>query len=192
MQPNWRTDSLADLGNEIWAGLVWASQHPGEPWRLPALATLGEAGPQVRTVVLREALPAARRLVAWTDTRSPKVGELRRDPRAQWLFHAPANGLQLRVATHVQIHQDDEVVRAAWTAVPVPNRVNYLGTQAPGTVLSQPDLNSPSNGGDMPVHFAVLVATVQQMDWLWLDPAGHRRAWFRWNGERWAGDWLVP
>ena len=192
MQPNWHTDSLADLGNAIWAGVVWASQHPGEPWRLPALATLGEAGPQVRTVVLREAMPSARRLVAWTDTRSPKVGELRRDPRAQWLFHDAANGLQLRAATQVQIHEDDGVARKAWTAVPPPNRINYLGTQAPGTVLNRPDSDQPPANSDMPAHFAVIVATVHELDWLWLNPSGHRRARFRWTGAGWAGEWLVP
>lgn len=192
MQRNWRTDSLAVLGDEIWAGLVWASQRPGEPWRLPALATLGEAGPEVRTVVLREVIPSLRRLVAWTDSRSPKVGELRRDSRAQWLFHDPPNGLQLRAVSAVQIHQDDEVARMAWAAVPPPNRTNYLGKEAPGTVLSRPVSDRPRGNADVPSHFAVIVATVHEFDWLWLDPAGHRRARLRWVGERWVGDWLVP
>jgi hypothetical protein len=46
--------------------------------------------------------------------------------------------------------------------------------------------------GPGPAHFAVLSATVTELDWLWLGEGGHRRARFRWNGDGWCGTWLVP
>ena len=191
MQPNWRADSLAELGDIIWATLVRACEPPAAPWRLPALATTSMAGPQVRTVVLREAIPAARSLVAWTDVRSPKVRELRHDPKAQWLFHDPANGLQLRAITTVRIHHDDEVARAAWATVPAGNRANYQSVHAPGAGIARPiSGGNPVAAG--PAQFVALVATVQELDWLWLDLGGHRRARLRWSDGSWTGDWLVP
>lgn len=192
MEPNWCTDSLAELNDIIWASLTRACSAPGEPWRLPALATLGTTGPQARTVVLREADADSRHLVAWTDVRSPKVAELRREPRAHWLFHDPANGRQLRASTLVRVHHDNELARAAWATVPEANRANYQGVAVPGTVTAQPASAGQVPDGARPPQFAVLVATVYELDWLWLDPHGHRRAWFRWTEERWTGAWLVP
>ena len=79
----------ADLA-AMWSLLVRASDDPGDPFRTPALATIGNAGPSVRTVVLRDVIAGLGRLVCYSDRRSPKIADLRQNPRAEWLFYNPA------------------------------------------------------------------------------------------------------
>ncbi len=193
MNPGWQTPSLAELRETIARALTDAVGDVRDPWRTPVLATsCAAAGPQARTVVLRSADLARRRLTAWTDARAPKAGQLGADPRAEWCFHDGARRMQLRVSTEVQVHQDDAIALAAWAQVPPGNLMNYRTTMPPGTVLGEEASAGGGLDGTGPAHFAVLSATVTELDWLWLGEGGHRRARFRWNGDGWCGTWLVP
>ena len=190
MAPDWQTDSLPELRGLIWAELARAADDGQHPWRTPAFATSDTTGPHARTVVLREVLIPARQLVAQSDARAPKLRQLAADPRAAWLFHDGGQRVQLRAATEVAVHQADEVARAAWAKVPEANRRNYLTTEPPGAVIARPGPRQITADG--PPHFAVLVATVVELDWLWLAEGGHRRARFRWDGAAWDEVWRVP
>ena len=192
MRPDWTTDSLPGLAATIWSELDRSAGDPTHPWRTPGLATLDASGPQVRTVVLRATDLAQRQLVAFSDARATKVSQLIGEQRAQWLFHDSAQRLQLRATTTVQVHQADDVVRRYWESVPESNRRNYRSLQSPGAVLSRPEEGRARLPDSAAAQFAVLCATVTELDWLWLADTGHRHARFRWQNEAWQGDWLVP
>jgi len=193
MNPGWQTPSLAELRETIARALTDAVGDARDPWRAPVLATsCAAAGPRARTVVLRSADLARRRLTAWTDARAPKARQLVADPRAEWCFHDGARRMQLRVSTEVRVHQDDAIALAAWAQVPPGNLMNYRTAMPPGTVLGDEASAGGGLDGPGPAHFAVLSATVTELDWLWLGEGGHRRARFRWNGDGWCGTWLVP
>ena len=193
MNPGWRTTSLPELRALIADALADAARDVRDPWRTPVLATFSPAaGPQARTVVLREADLAQRRLTAWTDPRAPKAGQLGADPRAGWCFHDGVRRMQLRVSTEVRVHQGDAVAQAAWAKVPAGNLMNYRTAKPPGTVIGHESPDDTAADAAGPAHFAVLSATVTELDWLWLGDAVHRRARFRWNGTGWDEAWLVP
>ena len=192
MPANWRTQSLSELCGDIWATLARTPTIPDDPWRLPSITTINETGPQVRTVVLRAAAATDRRLTAWTDARSSKVAELLQDGRTQWLFLDGQAGLQLRATAMAQVHCNDAVTTAAWAHVPPGNRANYSGILAPGAPIPNPTQGWELADDTLPGHFAVITATVTQLDWLWLDDRGQRRARFVWRNEAWSGEWLVP
>ena len=193
MAPDWRTGSLPELRALIGAALADAARDVRDPWRTPVLATFSTAaGPQARTVVLREADLAQRRLTAWTDPRAPKTAQLAADPRTEWCFHDGVRRMQLRVSTGIQVHQDDDIAQAAWTQVPAGNRMNYRTAKPPGTVIGHESPDDTVADDTGPAHFAVLSATVTELDWLWLGDAVHRRARFRWDGTGWDEAWLVP
>ena len=99
---------------QIWIDLAKGVAQAPHPFHTPALASQTTSGPDVRTVVLRQADPEARKLLCHTDYRSPKVGELREQPRVAWLFYHPVNKVQLRVRGSVQLHREDELARARW------------------------------------------------------------------------------
>ena len=193
MDPGWRTPSLPKLRELIAAALAGAVRDVRDSWRTPVLATFSAAaGPRARTVVLREADLARRRLTAWTDPRAPKTGELGADPRAEWCFHDGVRRMQLRVSTEVRVHQGDAVAEAAWAQVPAGNLMNYRSAKPPGTVIGPESPDATAADARGPTHFAVLSATVTEFDWLWLGDAVHRRARFRWDGIGWDEAWLVP
>ena len=193
MKPDWRTTSLPELRELIAAALADAVRDVRDPWRTPVLATFSAAaGPQARTVVLREVDLAQRRLTAWTDPRAPKAGQLDADPRAQWCFYDGVRRIQLRVSTEVRVHHGDAVARAAWARVPAGNLMNYRTARPPGSVIGHDSREDTAADDTGPAHFAVLSATVMEFDWLWLGDAGHRRARFRWYGTGWDEAWVVP
>ena len=88
-------DELWAQGTALWAELVRAAGTRGHPWRQPVLATSCPVrGAQARTVVLRDVDPAARVLIVYTDTRTPKVAQLAHDPRAQIVCWSAVLGWQ--------------------------------------------------------------------------------------------------
>ena len=156
----------------------------------------------VRTVVLRQVQPASRELVCQSDYRSRKCWEIRKNPQVRWLFYHPDEHIQIRAGGPAVVHQLDAVARAAWERTPLANRRNYCTPLAPGTRLADPDAGLAGrwkNG--LPTleetevgwpNFAVIVTTVDQLEWLHLRPEGHRRAGFTWVGNQFSGHWLVP
>lgn len=187
----WQTESLGELESLIWTQLGRAVSEVRHAWSLPGLATADSAGPDVRTMVLREADRTWRRLVAYTDARSEKVAQLRADPRTAWHFYDPKERIQLRARGVSVVEWQTDFSRRIWEMVPPANRANYRTMGPPGTVIGGPAEGHIFAPGGAE-NFALIVTTVSRMDWLWLAPAGHRRAGFEWTEGRWRGRWLIP
>lgn len=191
MNTNWSTEWLSELCITVWTELARAKDDSIHAWRTPGLATLDASGPQARTVVLRGVDGSARQLVAFSDARAAKVVQLLANPLAQWLFHDPVHRVQLRATATVEVHHNDDFANAWWKAVPEPSRQNYRTIHPPGTKVTGPDVGREVVAEADCAHFAVLAATVTELDWLWLTDRGHRRARFRWQDGAWHGEWLV-
>ncbi|MEX8496068.1 pyridoxamine 5'-phosphate oxidase family protein [Sphaerotilus sp.] len=187
-------DELQAQGTALWAELVRAAGMHGHPWRQLVLATTcAVRGAQARTVVLREVDPAARELVIYTDTRSPKVAQLDRDPRAQIVCWSAALGWQLRLGCLVTSESDGLDVTSRWAMLRHTRAAqDYLSPLAPGSVLSVPGDSSGTAPGAVRGTFTLLRVQVQEMDWLSLDPTGHRRAVFDYRDAVPCARWLVP
>jgi pyridoxamine 5'-phosphate oxidase len=83
-----RLQELDEIETSIWSELencvaVRPRSEPGEPdagrpheWRVAVLATLDDGQADARSLVLREVDAAERRLVFYTDARSPKVRQI--------------------------------------------------------------------------------------------------------------------
>lgn len=190
-------DRLSDLGQihaRIWIELDRAVNSrpswPGgaHPWRRAALATVdADAAPQLRSVVLRDLQADARELVFYADARSPKVGQIRHEPRGQLLLWSEALGWQLRLQVRLAAETSGLDVTARWARIRhSPAAHDYLSPLPPGAVLgaavAPPPAEHPRES------FAVLTATVEAIDWLELHALGHRRARFDAQG----GVWLAP
>ena len=199
---DWTTTNLSELLAQIWPVLERACDEEGNPWRTPALGTANELEISLRTVVLQQVHPASRELVCHTDYRSRKVWELRRNPQVRWLFYHPGEKIQVRAGGTVLVHQNNSVTRSAWQRTSLANRLNYCTTLAPGTRLAEPDTSRPARWKNcLPTleeteagwpNFAVIVTTIEHLEWLHLRPDGHRRAGFTWLENRFSGHWLVP
>jgi hypothetical protein len=179
--PPAREEDLARVRAAVWSLLDAATRGRDHPWRLAVLATTGPDGPDARTVVLRECDTAARVLTVYTDLRSPKVAQLRADPRATVVCWAPGPGWQVRLSVRAEVIDQGLDVSSRWARLRLTRAAqDYLSPlppgqrrEAPGHALAQ------AQAADAPTphaHFGLVRLHVQAIDWLELHPAGHRRA----------------
>lgn len=173
---------LAALHERLWEELDSAAHDKTHAWRTPVLATVGgRAGADARVVVLREVEAANHSLVFFTDARSPKAVQMATHPAGTMVMWSPALGWQLRLAVNLQIETSGLAVSSRWARLKMsPAAQDYLAPRAPGTAITA----SPER--ESRAHFAVVTAEVRSMDWLSLDPSGHRRAVFDEQGPRWV------
>lgn len=196
------TSDLETLPARLWSELERAAAEPANPFRTPVLGTTNLFECALRIVVLRRADAAKRQLIAYSDARAQKVHQLKLCEQAHWLFHDPARRTQLRISAGTMVHQNDPVAREHWQALPLAGRRNYCANLPPGTDIHAPgdaiapELKLPAvTKKQLEVgyeNFAVLVATVDQIDWLQLGEETHTRAVFNWTATCWSGLWLVP
>ena len=164
-----------NLAQDIWAQLQRASVDKHHEWRSPVFVTNGQDSlqgkfPDARTVILRSVNLANKQLVFYTDSRSPKVAQLRANPNAMIVFWSKRLNWQLRVKAIIAIKMDDAETNNIWQKVKQsPSAGDYLSALAPGELLTETATNNQA-------HFAVLIATVIEMDWLALSRDGHQRA----------------
>ncbi|MEY2653258.1 MAG: hypothetical protein RLZZ524_285 [Pseudomonadota bacterium] len=189
-----RLTDLPMLEAMIWTELdravrgIGAPGRPAHPWRRAAFATVGEDGPEVRSVVLRDIQVDRRELVFYADARSPKVAQLRADPRGQLLCWSEPMGWQLRLRCRVEVATDGLDVTTRWARIRHrPAAHDYLSPLAPGSPLEAPA--APLAPERVRESFAVLTARVEAIDWLELHAQGHRRARFAIGR---SPQWLVP
>lgn len=181
---NTRIESLAELEAACWQELERAVRERGHGWRLMTLATVDGERADARTVVVREAVAAARTLYFYTDDRGAKVRQLREHPLATLVAWSRDLSWQLRLAVSLALEDDGLDVSSRWARVKLsPSAQDYLAALPPGTPV---DRYTPERGSRE--HFAVVRAEVQAIDWLELHPDAHRRARFDGDGAR----WLVP
>lgn len=196
------TTDLEELPPAIWRDLEAATADPASPFRTPVLGTTNLFECSMRVVVLRHADAAKRELACYSDARAQKVHQLKLCEQGHWLFYDPARRLQLRVSAHTMVHQNDAIARAHWAKTPLSQRRNYCANQPPGSDIHAPGdaiapaLKSPKvTAKELEPgyeNFAVLVSTVDQIEWLQLGDTGHVRAVFNWTVVKWSGLWLVP
>jgi len=189
-----RLQTLAEIEAAIWREIGVAALDHQHGWRTPVLATSGDDGVDARTVVLREVDPEAGALAIYTDARAAKVQQLQTQPRCTLVMWSHRLGWQLRLRARVQVHTDGLAVSSRWAALRMsPAARDYLSPLAPGAPLT-------AAPGDQLVHaaaesaatqrefFAVLIASIEAMDWVELHAQGHRRARFTAT----QAQWLVP
>ncbi len=195
--------SLDQILKESWAALVAGAQSAKSDYHLATIATADDDGlPEARTVVLRRAKPSARLLAFHTDARAPKVAQIRARPDIAWHFYSREDRVQLRLRSIATVHAGDDAAREAFEGSRLSSRRCYLAPHPPGSPADGPSGNLPTWVEDrVPeeteaapgfANFALITAQVTELDWLWLASKGHRRARFRWEGDRCASTWVHP
>jgi hypothetical protein len=190
-----RPQHLEEIEQCIWSELescVMPRARPREPdersgpatpheWRVAVLATVADGLPDARSIVLREIDAPERRLIFYTDARSPKVRQIEATPQGTLMFWSPSLGWQLRMQVRLAVETSGLAVSSRWAKLQTTAGADdYLAARAPGSPLDAPlaDLGTRS-------HFAMIEAMAETIDWLELHPDGHRRAQFGSLGAKW-------
>ncbi len=200
-------DRLTDLDavlHRVWNQFDAAAEDPGHPFRTLTFGTAQDDTPHLRTVVLRETDPEARRLAFHSDRRAQKIDDIRTNDRVAWLGWTPETREQVRLHGHASVHTDDEVADAMWAAESSSSLSVYVRSAAPGSALDEPgdggtDVAAEGEVSDADVaagraHFAVVRTVIDEIEWLHLHSEGHYRARFQFEEEAqtFDGTWIVP
>jgi pyridoxamine 5'-phosphate oxidase len=191
-------DTLAQIRADIDHRLARAASDWRCAMHTPVVAT---ADADARVMVLRAFDPAAMRLRFHTDSRAPKAALIGNGGRIGVLFYDREAKLQIRTRGWGRIEAHGPQVDAAWAQSTGFARRCYLG-ERPGHVAEGPSSGLPPQfEGVEPdeeqlvparANFALLVVTLDELDWFSLAHTGHRRVQFRREGAVWQGSWVTP
>jgi len=190
-----RLQELDEIETSIWSELerCVASRPRAEPgetdadeppheWRVAVLATVDDGQADARSLVLREVDAAERRLIFYTDARSPKVRQIERSPQGTLIFYSRQLGWQLRMQVRLNVETTGLAVSSRWARLQTSAGArDYLSAAAPGRPLDAPLSDLGVRG-----HFAMIEAMAETVDWLELHSEGHRRAVLGGHGSHWV------
>lgn len=184
---------LQEINVENWRQLVRATVDKKHAFRFATLGTIASDGPRIRMIVLREANFQQRCLTFYTHYLSPKVKQLSVEKAVSCLFWNDRHMVQLRMQGQAQVHYQDSISELHWGKVPEFRRFEYTNPVAPGFEIDAADEIRQHQGAAETTHyFAVIRVFIDQIDWLKLGRAGHKRASFQWTAEAWQGSWVLP
>jgi 3-hydroxyisobutyrate dehydrogenase len=192
--------TLTDLEKDTWNRLVNGAVKSRDPLHTPCVATQGNGDINLRTVVLRKAITETKELRFHTDTRSKKWQELIANPTISVLFYDAADRIQIRVKGRAELQFNNDITAAAWQKTSLSSRRCYLTNFDPSSFTQNPTSGLPEHieqenfsleESEMGYqNFGIVSIQVQNIDWLWLHHAGHRRAYFDYVSGSFS--WMIP
>lgn len=192
--------NLSTLEQDCWERLITGAVKSRTPFHTPSIATIHQGDVSLRTVVLRKTLPTERELRFHTDIRSPKWQELSQNPSISALFYDGIERIQIRVKGKAFLHHTNEITAEAWQKTSLSSRKCYLTVFSPSsfTEESSSGLSEDIENENFTLaesesgysNFGIVSIHVQSIDWLWLNHAGHRRAFF--DYEKGVNSWMIP
>ncbi len=192
--------TLPDLENDTWNRLVNGAVKSRDAFHTPCVATQCNGDINLRTVVLRKALPEIKELRFHTDTRSKKWQELTLNPSISALFYDAADRIQIRVKGRAVLQFNNDITAAAWQKTSLSSRRCYLTNFDPSSFTDHPTSGLPEHIEQEKFtleeseigyqNFGIVSIQVQNIDWLWLHHAGHRRAFFDYSDGIYQ--WMIP
>ena len=177
--------------DRVWAALSNGVRPGRTPFTVLQLATSGlDGAPKIRSVILRSVDAEQAALSFFTDRRSAKVEEMRREPRVSLLGYDADAGFQMRLEGAAAIVAEGPEKAAAWAACRSHTRALFRHPSPSGSPISAPAEAAPAGDGEN--HFALVVVSVVRVDWLDISSPLHRRAVLRRDGCDWRGGWVAP
>lgn len=170
------------------AELLRSNVDKRHPFRLMQLATLGEY-PEIRTVVKRNSQGDFGQII-FTDKRTAKCDELKRDNKASALFYHPKKKLQVRLRVTASFLDEGSPQYLAYlNQVKQSKSVkDYTTTEAPGTVLAPEQALQYFDK----INLAVIRLDACEVEILQLSREGHERVLYKRDGDDWQANVLIP
>lgn len=196
-----KVHSLEEILAHVWGTLARGGADSKHPYHFPVLATQGDKKIHQRTLVLRQTDIKKRQLISYSDVRTQKIEDIKKNEEALWLFYDHTHKEQIRATSKVTLHHQDELSRGLWEQISPQNRGDYLGPHAPGTrlkhysnnltedFLQQPTEENTEKGWQ---NFCVLISEVYEIEFLKLMKGGHLRCSFLWEDKQWHNSWVAP
>ena len=192
--------SIDELEKDCWIQLVNGAVKSSSSFHTPCLATLNNESLSIRTVVLRKAFPLLKELRFHTDIRSNKWIEFQKNDSIRALFYDASTRVQIRVKGRAILHFNDTITAEAWQKTTLSSRRCYLTEASPSSfsTIATSGLSAEIEQEKFTLaesemgakNFGIVSIQVKSMEWLWLNHAGHRRAFFDYENDCFR--WMIP
>lgn len=196
--------ALTDLETLAWKKLVNGSVKKKNGFRTMCVGTIDENNTAaLRIVVNRKVDEAQKTIFFHTDNRSRKFTHLQQDNRISLLFYDARQRVQIAVKAHATLNTNDALANDRWKVTSAQARLGYMTNEPPNTKSDIPTLGynerfsliKPTNTESdlFQENFSVVACTVYELEFLYLDFHGNRKANFYYkNGVLENGFWAVP
>lgn len=191
---------LNDLEKDCWNRLLNGAVKSRDPFHTPCVSTYHDGEVNLRTVVLRKVLIDSRELRFHTDIRSKKWADLKANNSLSALFYDAGSRIQLRVKGKSILHYNNDFTNDAWQKTALSSRRCYLTPASPSSFVEYPTSGLPKHIEEEKFsledsemgkqNFGIVAIHVESLEWLWLNHAGHRRAFF--DYKKAISSWMIP
>ena len=155
-------------------------------FRYVYFATVADGKPHQRTVVLRDVVNEHQPII-YTDARSNKVKELKKNPNASIVMYNHKKLMQITLNGQMEMIREGDYYEDRWSRVQGKAQRDFITKKAPGTPLKNPDEVEYSDQH----YFMVLKLVPDTIEYLQLKRPNHIRALFKAEDD-WVGEFLNP
>ncbi|MEX2512099.1 MAG: pyridoxamine 5'-phosphate oxidase family protein [Cyclobacteriaceae bacterium] len=184
-------DTLKIAFNKVMKELHLGVSEPDHPFRLVTLSTLGNNQPDLRWVVLR-GLEWENRFYIYTDARTKKAADLKKNPQMALLFYHPEKQVQVKVTGKALLHQHNQTSRRHWLNVKGEGRKAYNSMLNSGSLIDNPEKAYRWQTPMDDRHFCVIELVAEKIEALQLNGFNHIRMVSAWEKPDWIHCWAAP
>ena len=183
-----------DIFIDQWNQLELAVKRAKHNYHLFALSTIDRDTSDIRTVVLRNVNKKDYSITFHTDIRSPKFGQITKNPRVSVLFYDGQARTQIRAVGTASICGDENKLNSVWKNLSKESKECYMGEIAPSdpligkTTINKIKEKCSDEGYN---NFTRVTVNISKMDILLLHHLGHRRIEFKFDGRTYSHRWLA-
>ena len=186
--PNNKLDEIPRI---IFSELGKGASKKKHPFKNVVLTTVNEKTPMSRWVVFRKLTPE-QNLLIYTDSRTEKIKDLRKNSNCGLLFYNNKQGLQIYFNTLATIHQNNELTKKYWQGIVGTSSENYTTIYPPSTPINNIGEGHKTDKDLNNNHFSIIELCPFNMSILQLSRNGHIRANFSKINNKWEGSFIVP
>lgn len=178
---------------ELQEYLKRGAADPKFPFRFVTLSTSEPESdvPHARMLVLRD-VDDEGSFVLFSDLRSEKILQLRRNPQGHLMFWHPRKQVQIGINAEIQLHQKDSLAEHYMQSVSEHGKQQYTSIKPPSTPVGSPKTGLQYIESSFENNFCVLRALPWRITALQLRREGHLRLRFQKTGNTWEGGWITP
>ena len=196
--------NLQDIESLAWKKLVNGSVKKKNGFRTMCVGTNDEKNTAALRIVVNRKVDELQKMIYFhTDNRSRKFTHLQQDNRISLLFYDARQRVQIVVKALATLHTNDTLANDRWKATSAQARLGYMTNEPPNTKSDIPTLGyderfsevKPTNAESdlFQENFSVVACTVYELEFLYLDFHGNRKANFYYeNGVLENSFWAVP
>ena len=184
-------NKLEEIPSIVFSELRKGVSKKKHPFKNVVLTTLSEKTPMSRWVVFRK-LTLEQNLLIYTDSRTEKIKDLKKNSNSGLLFYNNKQGLQIYFTTVSTIHQNNELTKKYWQGIAGTSSENYTTIYPPSTPVKNIEEGQKTDKDLNDKHFSIIELCPINMSILQLSRDGHIRASFSKINNEWEGTFIVP